>query len=348
MQLWYLVFRPDSLTYTVCRALSEIGHAVSIWAVDPELGQRPESSIQKRVGGITGVSVLGRDASRLPATIERLVVQSFPRPAEVVRDLPLLARRARHVSLVSAGDRSRRWIDALKLQWLEARRLGTALRRVDRVLYKDGFHRVDLFAAIRARAVVGFDVHSQFLSQLAECDAMHAVDWAPDAARPYLVNFMGSRDPRSRLDILDTVRRQFVSPSGAPVCPRPGKQMLWIEYSDAQPGGLPPLKFIETLAASDFTLCPRGYSLVTHRPPEALLRGSIPVLDANELDLYGIELVDGRNCIAVGAAGWPAAVERMVALPETEIVAMRRHVHEMRPALDYARVASGIGARLGV
>lgn len=347
MQLWYLVYRPESLTYTVCRALSEGGHGVSIWVADPEFGSRGETSIQKRVSGIAGVCVVGRDVARLPKTIDRLIVQTFPRPLDVVRQLPLLAPRARAISLISAGDRSRPRMDAARLQWLEARRLRGALAKVDRVLYKDGFHRVDLFGLLRHRDVVGFDVHSQFLSQPAERDAMHARDWLPQTDRPYLVNFLGSRDPQSRLAILDAVRHLFVSPAGDALGVRPGKRMFWCEYSDAEPGGLTPPQFVETLTQSDFTLCPRGYSLVTHRPLEALLRGSIPVLDAGELDLYGVDLVDGRTCIAVGDAGWVAALDRIKALRDDEVAAMRRHVHAMRASLDYDQVAAGICRRLG-
>lgn len=348
MQCAYLVFRPESLTYTVCRALSECGHRVAVWVADPEFARRPETSIHRRVAAIDGVDIVGRDAARLPAAVDRLIVQAFPRPADVMREWPALGPRARAVALISAGDRSRSWREAARLQWLEARRIGRGWGRVDRVLYKDGFHRVDLFALLRPRDVVGFDVHSQFLSQAAEREAMHAVDWTPDAVRPWLVNFLGSRDPQERLRVLDEIRHRFVSPQGEPVSPRPGKRMFWCEYSDAAPGGLPPARFVETLTQSDFTLCPRGYSRVTHRPLEALLRGSVPVLCADELGLYGIDLVDGKTCIAVGDGGWAAALDRIAALADDEIVAMRRHVLAMRASLDYTNVARGICRRLGV
>jgi hypothetical protein len=348
MELGYLVFRPDSLTFTVCNALGTCGHGVSIWVADAGFASRAATSIQRRVSGIARLHSVGRDVQALPARFDRLIVQANPRPDDVLHDLPQLASRARDISLISAGDRSRAWREAVGAQWLELTRLGAAWRRLDRVLYKDGFHRVDLFKYLRPRDVVGFDVHSQFLSNAPEREAMHAFDWSPGTARPYLVNFLGSRDPQSRLAVLDTVRHLFVSPSGDALSTPPGKQMYWCEYSDAVPGGLPPSQFVETLTKSDFTLCPRGYSLVTHRPLEALLRGSIPVLRADELDLYGIELVDGKTCIAVGDDGWAKAIERILALPQAQITAMRRNVHAMRPALEYATVAAGICRRLGV
>lgn len=348
MHVWYLVFRPESMTFTVSSALREQGHGVSIWAVDPEFGKRELTKIQRRVLDLPGVELVAHDASQLPGTVDRLVVQTFPRPADVLRDLPKLAGRARVISLVSAGDRSRRWSDALRLQWRELSSLGTAVRKVDRVLYKDGHHATDLFGIFRRRDVVGFDVHSQFLTEPRWREAMHALDWVPDATRSCLVNFMGSRDPRERLAVLDQVRPRFLSASGDALVSASGKRMIWHEYSDAEPGGLTPAAFVDTLTQCDFTLCPRGYSLVTHRPIEALLRGSIPVLDEGELELYGLDLVDGRDCIAVGRAGWAAAMDRIAAIPEDEVVAMRRRIHEMRPALDYARIAAGICARVGV
>jgi hypothetical protein len=348
MQVLYLVFRPESLTFTVSSALCVQGHRVSIWAADPEFGTRERTNIQRRVLDLPSVELVERDPARLPGEVDRLLVQTFPRPDEVLRDLPPLARRARAISLVTAGDRSRRWGDALGLQWQELARLGRAVRKVDRVLYKDGPHARDLFGTFRRREVVGFDVHSQFLTEAGYREAMHAPDWAPDATRPCLVNFMGSRDPQVRLAILDAVRGRFVLPSGEALTSPSCKRMVWHEYSDAEPGGLTPPAFVDTLTQCDFTLCPRGYSLVTHRPIEALLRGSIPVLDEGELDLYGIDLADGRDCIAVGRAGWAAAIDRIAALPEAEAVAMRRRIHALRPALDYARIAAGISARVGV
>lgn len=349
MNVWHLVFRTDSLTYTVCRALRECGHEVSVWVVDPEFGKRPDSNIQRRLAATAGVRVVGRDPARPPPAIDRLIVQTFPRPAEALADVPLLASRARAVTLITAGDRSRPLGDALRLQWLEARSFGRNLRRIDRVLYKDGFHRRDLFGLFRPRQAVGFDAHSHFLHGRAEFEAIHARNWAADRQRPYLANFLGSRDPASRTAILDVVRDLFISPGGEARSPRHGKRMFWHEYTDADPTGLPPAEFVEMLTCSDFTLCPRGYSLVTHRPIEALLRGSIPVLDAGELDLYGIDLVDGENCIAVVPGRWPETIDRLARMPEDEIVRMRANALALRDvALEYRQLARGICARIGL
>jgi hypothetical protein len=259
-----------------------------------------------------------------------------------------MAGRSRAITLISAGDRNRGWRDAVKLQWLELRHLGGRLRRVDRVLYKDGFHPRDMHGLLRPRQAIGFDVHSHFLHREDHFAAMHAQDWDAPTVRPILANFLGSQDPASRKAVLDAVRAQFHGPGEEPSVVRPGKTMYWHEYSDAKPAGLPPTEFVAMLSRSDFTLCPRGYSLVTHRPLEAMLRGSIPVLGAGELDLYGIELADGYNCIAVRDGDWPEAIERIVTLPEHTIRHMRENILGMRPSLEYRQIARGICARLGV
>jgi hypothetical protein len=349
MNLWHLVFRTDSLTYTICRALRECGYEVAVWVVDPEFGVRPEDGIQRRLAATAGVRLVGRNVDELPAMIDRLLIQSFPRPFETVRDVPLLAQRAKSITLISAGDRSRRLSEALKLQRLEMRSLGRLWQRVDRVLYKDGPHRADLFALRRRRSVVGFDAHSQFLHDSTLFDLIHAEDWTPGTLRPLLANFLGSRDPASRGAVLDSVRHLFVAPSGEPRVPRPGKAMSWHEYPDANPVGLPTKQFIDTLTRSDFTLCPRGYSLVTHRPIEALLRGSIPVLASDEADLYGFGLIDGVNCITVRAGRWAEAVERISELSDGKIVRLRENVRDLRTTvLDYRLLAARICDRLGV
>jgi hypothetical protein len=236
---------------------------------------------------------------------------------------------------------------AMKLQWLEARTIGRHARKVDRVLYKDGFYASDLLGLFKARKTIGFDVHSQFLHDSRIFETIHARDWSPDAKRPILASFLGSRDPAVRESILASVRHLFrselrVAKDGG------AKRMYWHEYSDAAPNGLAPEEFLKLLTQSDFTLCPRGYSVVTHRPIEALLRGSIPVLASDELDLYGIDLEDGMNCIGVRDGRWSEAVQRILAADENSMVAMRTRIHAMfRAKLAYDAIAERIRSRVG-
>ena len=237
----------------------------------------------------------------------------------------------------------------MKLQGLEARRLALHVHKIDRILYKDGFYSHDLLGLFKSRSAVGFDVHSQFLHDEELFLAIHARDWNPETRRPILANFLGSRDPSVRERTLADVRTFFLSASATSASALTGKSMYWHEYTDADPIGVPPQDFVKVLTNSNFTLCPRGYSLVTHRPMEALLRGSIPVLSADEVDLYGIQLEDGVNCITVPDAGWPEAMQRLATMEEDKVIEMRTGILAMFDEhLSYKAVAKGIRTRLGL
>jgi hypothetical protein len=349
MNVWHLVFRTDSLTYTVAKAMSWGGHDVFVWVVDVEQDHNLAVGIQKRLRDTARVTIVARDETRLPSAIDRLIVQVFPRPMESIQRIGPLARRARKITLITAGDRGRTWRSAMKLQWLEARKLASYASKIDRVLYKDGFYPRDLLGYFKSRHAVGFDVHSQFLHDEELFQAIHARDWHPDARRPILANFLGCRDPDNRQRILDGVRPFFSSEIASSCSVATAKLMSWHEYPDAAPVGLHPREFLDLLSRSDFTLCPIGYSLVTHRPIEALLRGSIPVISANELDLYGIELKDGTNCIAVPDGNWPNAIQRLGRIEESEIIGMRTNIYSMfDDRLNYEALSKRMRIRFGV
>jgi hypothetical protein len=349
MNIWYVVYRTDSLTYTIAKALSVGGYDVSVWVVNPHLDHGLSAGIDKNLRETPRVKVVARDEAALPQAIDRLIVQVFPRPQETLQDVGTLARRARRITLISAGDRSRSWRDAVKQQGLEVRRLGRYASRIDRVLYKDGFYSRDLLGIFKPRRAVGFDAHSQFIHDEELFRAMHARDWDPKIRRPILANFLGSQDPEIRKRVLDSVRPLFQFEDGASHPIASNKSMRWHEYSDAAAIGLDPREFVNVLSDSDFTLCPRGYSLVTHRPIEALLRGSIPVLSDDELDLYGVEFKDKENCIGVQDGRWRETVERLAQMQEPEIAPMRARIHTMfDDFLNYPAMAKRIRARVGM
>ena len=348
MNVWYLVYRTDSLTYTIAKALSLGGHSVSIWVVNPQREHGLSAGIDTCLRGTPHVEIAGNSEAVLPPVIDRLIIQVFPRPHETLQSVDVLARRARRITLISAGDRSRSWRDAIKLQSLELRRLGYRGRSIDRVLYKDGHYPFDLLGIFKSRLAVGFDAHSQFIHDEGLYRAMHARDWDPASRRPILANFLGSQDPDVRKRVLDSVRSLF-QPAEHGTSFAGSKSMRWHEYSDAAAIGLDPREFVKVLSESDFTLCPRGYSLVTHRPIEAMLRGSVPVLSTNELDLYGVDLKDGVNCVAVQDGRWREAVESLARFDESEITGMRAGIHAMfDDYLNYPAMAKRIRGRVGV
>lgn len=347
MAVHYLAYVADSLTCTIAKALSHGGHELVLHTVDRPEDGRPRDRIQRHLFETPGVAIAGRDDSTLPVQIDRLVVQAFPRPSELFPHVDSLARRARRITLITAGDRSQLWRAAVRLQWLEMRSMARHALRIDRVVYKDGFHPQDLLGLAYPRSVIGFDVHSQFLHDPALFREIHARDWAPDACRPICVSFLGSQDPPQRQRILDEVRPLFDRSDGRARLAGDGRSMFWHEFSDAAPNALPPRDFVRVLTDSDFTLCPRGYSLVTHRPMEALMRGSIPVLAVDELDLYGIGLAHGENCIGVPRGRWADTVGRLPLMHGDEVLRMRQRIAAMFSIrLDYENVAGRIRARV--
>ncbi|MGQ9671036.1 MAG: hypothetical protein ACUVWY_12885 [Desulfosoma sp.] len=141
------------------------------------------------------------------------------------------------------------------------------------------------------------DVHSQFLVDPQRSDALLHTPWGPEKPRPVRISFLGCLDPKNRRGFLSSLRPLFRNPD-----------MYWHEYTDSAEAGVTAQEYLKLLSDSDFTLCPPGYSLMTHRPLEALLRAAIPIMNEGELCLYGIELKDKVNCVAVKNHRWQDVV----------------------------------------
>lgn len=345
MRVCLLTWWGDSLTYTVARALSSCGHTVDILISDRERHLGAKWGISARIREIPGVTLV-LDRGTTPAShYAMLIIQSFPRISEQSALASRLADRSEHVTLISFGDRARPWRDAMRLQRVERRVVRPFRRKLRVVAYKDGHHALDLFTLARVRRVhVGFDVHSKFLHSDALYRQIHAADWTVDTPRRLRLGFVGSRDPARRGEALDRAERGLHAAGE-----RDGSRVLWKVYSDDQPGALPESEFVDILSDSDFTLAPPGHSLITHRPIEAMLRGSIPILNEREAPIYELGLRDRENCLLVHNDDWAAAVRRALAMDPVEVRRMRTRVMAVRQAcLDYPVLAGAICGRLGL
>ena len=328
MNICHVVFCADTVSYMIAKALSSAGHNIYIYFGVPGHEETSLNKIKQRLLRIQRVSVLSENSEiAQQTTFDRLIIQMFPRPQfmESFQEIHSLAKRTQHITLISAGDRSKYWRTAYKMQWKELRAFGKWINRIDRIVYKDGFHSFDLFMLIKSRRVLGFNVHSGFMDEKEKFDYVQKQNWALEAPRTYCINFIGSQDPDRRTRILDSIRPLFVESdkTSAP------KQNIWHEFSDEKPNALEPFEFVDILSNSDFTLCPPGYSLITHRLIESLLRGSIPILNADELDIYDLDLKDGVNCIAVASENWQATIERCFSLRENDLIKIRRNIHSL-------------------
>jgi hypothetical protein len=348
MQICLLALWSDSLTYTMASAMAHSGHEVLVWVADMDRDRQSIWSLSRRIAAIPGASVIADATVEPPDHIDQLIVQSHPLLLHHREVLDRLASKSVRLTAVSSGDRSRPYRQALKLQWRERRWYGHWFRKLTRVVYKDGYYPVDLLGLFKPRRVVGFDAHSHFLENQALFQAIHAADWDAGVLRPIRANFLGSRDPDVRGRILDSVEDFFTQASQSNHGSH--KRMVWHAFTDTQhTSALSPEEFLKVLSESDFTLAPPGYSLVTHRPVEALLRGSIPVLNEAELDLYDLGLADGVNCIAVRPGDWPAVMARITRMDEAEVIGMRRNIQSMLTGrVAYPSLARDISRRLGL
>ena len=205
--------------------------------------------------------------------------------------------------------------------------------KAKKILYKDGYYPLDIYSLIKHKDVIGFDTHSIFLHDKDCNDYMFDSSWRPETNRTISISFAGSQDPARRSKILGSIRHIFdeandtSSPRRARAKTR--KKLYWHEYTDAHGGNLMPKEFVDMLTNSDFTLCPPGHYLLTHRPVEALVQGCLPILNEDELAIYGMPLKDGINCIAVKDNDWQGSVRRAMNINEEEVKNMRQEVKAM-------------------
>lgn len=194
-------------------------------------------------------------------------------------------------------------------------------------------NRLDLRFGMQRRIHYARTVHPQYLSQ----PAFRAAMFGPinPAPRRFRLAFMGNRQPPERAARLDAMMRALASDSRVGVVrqypsERGGDlEAMWLEYGIAGAvRGLDPVTYTQALGDSDFCLSPQGWSRWTHRTVEALVRGTIPVLE--DASLYALDLCDGENCILVAGQDWEAAVRRCLAMSAEQIAAMRRRVYHLR------------------
>lgn len=332
MKICHIVFCADTVSYMVTNALSCGGHDIHICFVTPDHDEQSLNKIKHRLLRIPRVTVLSdEDVWAKKNKYDRFIIQMFPRP-HVMASCPLiypLAECSKRITLISAGDRSLYWRTAYKMQWKELRAVAKWIMRIDRIVYKDGFHPRDLFFLIKSRRALGFNTHSMFMDEEETFEYIQKQDWKPEETRKYCMNFMGSQDPDRRKCIVDSIRPMFVESAQFRNIAPAHKESIWHEFSDEKPNALAPIEYVDMLSNSDFTLCPPGYSLITHRLVESLLRGSIPILNQNELDIYDIGLKDDVNCIAAVPENWSAAIDRCFEMSEEEIVTMRNNIRTL-------------------
>ncbi|WP_193855455.1 exostosin family protein, partial [cf. Phormidesmis sp. LEGE 11477] len=240
-------------------------------------------------------------------------------------DLRALASKAQNVGILSSREKS----SYLKTIWHELKEIFNyfpIVWRSKRILFSEGYYGFDVYSLFAFRQPTGIDVHSNFLTNEALNSKMFSFDWSPQVDRKYKLNFIGNRNPSERTKINKLVKASLEENEQFK------EALVWIEYGNEpdKPRGVTPQDFIYYLEESDFTLCPPGYSQVTHRVMEALIKGSIPILCENDLPLYDVELEDGVNCIAVRENSWDVAIETALRLEFEKVKKIRENILAMK------------------
>jgi hypothetical protein len=88
-------------------------------------------------------------------------------------------------------------------------------------------------------------------------------------------------------------------------------------------------EYIKELEMAWFCLCLPGFTGTTNRLLESILRGSIPVLQVNQLPYYDLPLVDAVNCIVVKGGTWGEAINRIALIPNAERIRMQSAVVDL-------------------
>ncbi|MCL6435187.1 MAG: hypothetical protein K6T90_13425 [Leptolyngbyaceae cyanobacterium HOT.MB2.61] len=260
-------------------------------------------------------------------------------------ELAEAVKHSRHIGLFSSCGKTS-FSKTLLSQVKEVIKYFPVTLKAERVFLADGFYPTDLYSIWAKRYLMGIDVHSNFLDNPDLLLKMFAFEWKPEVTRKYRLNFIGNRKPQFRTELINTIKSYLISQNLWN-----SSEYLWIEYGD-EPGekrGVPPAEFIHYLTESDFTLCPPGYAKLTHRVIEALVRGSIPVLHTEELELYDSHLQDQINCLAVHHSNWVKAIDQLIHMPESKIVQIRSSILAMKEdILSNEAFSRKLGTKMGL
>lgn len=318
----------ECLTFTIARTASLSGAKVQVVTKPKDQGGfLGHTLFYEKLEELDNVTVLNRFE---PVDLDWLYIETAP--GFLMSELMNCARYAKHIAFFSSCGKPD-YARTIWAQLKESKKYFPVIFRAERVFLIDGFYPADLYSLWAKRYLMGFDVHSNFLGKGDLHDKMFAFEWRPEAIRKYKLNFIGNRNPRSRTEVIHSIKSYLTSQNLFPTsASQSASGLIWIEYGD-DPGekrGVAPIEFVGLLSESDFTLSPPGYVKLTHRVVEALVRGSIPVLHEDELELYDMNLRDRVNCIAVKDKNWVEAVELITTMSQEDIVQMRSNILAMQ------------------
>jgi len=334
-----VVEQVEFLTFTVAHAVASMGWRVVVLADPTRNSSKQNLYYTQRISQLPGVSV---ETGFEPIDLDLLYIElTRLTPRDRAR---YYCRRASRVGIITYCLRPS-WVRTLLAEVMDARQCVRCVLRARRFVYVEGYRRIDLYGFLGARRNLGIDVHSNFLLDPRLREIMFAGDWEPQQHRRHRLNFIGTPSPDSRARMLQDIEA-FLVRRGECLARAPDQSgdILWLNGVEVPAG-----QFCQLLTDSDYTLCPPGHVRLTHRVVEALVRGSIPILHADELPLYDLGLESGKNCIAVRPGGWGEALAAALEVGHASTEQMRANILQMREAhLTIAASNRRLCRRLGI
>jgi hypothetical protein len=307
------------------RSLSKSGHQVDVLAYSKEMVSKfSHGFYYDRISRIDNVNILNSVPSK---SYDWTYFLLMPQLHEF--DIHSLIKQSQKIGLLSNCNKT----TYLKTLWAELKEVAQywpCALHAKIIIFRHGYFKDDLYSAFGVKRHLGFDVHSNFFDDAELYQEIFSFAWDVEHARSYRINFIGNRNPQPRTLILQDIKAYLnnIVQDNSTLKER----ILWIEYGD-DPGeirGVDPMSYLDHLTKSDFTLCPHGYSKLTHRIIEALLRGSIPVLEIDDLELYDLGLQHRSNCIAVFNHNWQESMDLILSIKDEEICQIRSNIKSMQ------------------
>lgn len=243
-----------------------------------------------------------------------------------------LARRCEHKLLFYDAQFGNRW-DLWKAQARELRACWRLLLAFEGVAFTTTDVRKGLLDFRMKKKVIPVECGLEFVFKEHLRDELYG-DWQPAGRREFFLQAGGGLSvDTGRAEIAKTLS-QFFSERGVTLTSdmhseEKPKRVLWC-WNEAT---IPFDKYPTALRNSDFSLCLNGYTW-TSRVAEAVVCGSVPILDTKFLKHYGLPLEDGVNCLIVKGDHprhtWREAVERAMSIPEEKLAEMRGNLRELR------------------
>ncbi|HEX3624674.1 MAG TPA: hypothetical protein VH280_04520 [Verrucomicrobiae bacterium] len=338
-------------SYLIAKILALSGYQVVIYSeysLPDVLGGTESPGIPERqyfswLYSDSDIQMLPLEETNFPA-VDLLIYEMWHRPPAHPGRLSDWMARASNVTAFHTHEFNVNFYHNYRADFARLVKYRRFLTRTRRFLLRGGRTNFRLPLMLAPGALMGYFVNPDFLRDTELRHSLYAPDWTADGKRPLGLLFAGNPEPPVRRKIVEELTDHLSGQQQRPMlrsldeCGRyqassgNGKPaILWMVRGnpndvnwEGRADSIHPQRWAGVLKSADFSVCPPGYELKTHRVIESLLCGSIPILDCP--DEYDIGLEDGVNCLVAGKNTWKETVSEALNFSKEQIVAMRKNV----------------------